>query len=45
MQYLVEMVLRPGSTVLETKVTLANRADVRHRYYWWSNAGVQVWDD
>jgi tetratricopeptide (TPR) repeat protein len=44
-QYLVEMILRPGSTVLETKVTLANRADVRHRYYWWSNAGVQVWDD
>jgi Flp pilus assembly protein TadD len=44
-QYLVEMLLRPGSTVLETKVTLANRSDVRHRYYWWSNAGVQVWDD
>jgi hypothetical protein len=45
MQYLVEMVLRPASTVLEIKVTLNNRADVRHRYYWWSNAGVQVWDD
>ncbi len=44
-QYVVEMILRPGSTVLETKVTLSNRADVRHRYYWWSNAGVQVWDD
>ncbi len=45
MQYIVEMVLRPASTVLEMKVTLNNRSDVRHRYYWWSNAGVQVWDD
>ena len=45
MQYTVEMLLRPASTVLEMKVTLNNRSDVRHRYYWWSNAGVQVWDD
>ena len=45
MQYIVEMVLRPASTVLEMNVTLNNRSDVRHRYYWWSNAGVQVWDD
>jgi hypothetical protein len=45
MQWNVEMVLRPGSTVLELKVTLNNRGDVRHRFYWWSNAGVQVWDD
>jgi len=45
MQYTVEMVLRPASTVLELKVTLNNRSDVRHRYYWWSNVGVQVWDD
>lgn len=45
MQYLVEMVLHPKSTVLEIKVTLNNRASIRHRYYWWSNAGVQVWDD
>ena len=22
-----------------------NRGDTRHRYYWWSNAAVQVWDD
>jgi len=45
MQWTVEMVLRPGSTVLELKVTLSNRSDVRHRFYWWSNAGIQVWDD
>jgi tetratricopeptide (TPR) repeat protein len=45
MQWSVELVLRPGSTVLEQRVTLYNRSDVRHRYYWWSNAGVRVWDD
>jgi tetratricopeptide (TPR) repeat protein len=45
MQWQVELVLRPGSTVLEERVTLYNRSDVRHRYYWWNNAGVEVWDD
>ena len=45
MQWQVELVLRPGSTVLELHTTLYNRSDLRHRYYWWSNAGVQVWDD
>ena len=45
MQWNVELVLHPGSTVLELKVVLNNRSDVRHRFYWWSNAGVQVWDD
>jgi tetratricopeptide (TPR) repeat protein len=45
MQWGVELVLRPGSTLLEERVTLYNRSDVRHRYYWWNNAGVQVWDD
>jgi predicted Zn-dependent protease len=45
MQWRVELVLRPGSTLLEEKVTLYNRSDVRHRYYWWNNAAVQVWDD
>ena len=45
MQWTVELVLRPRSTVLEEKVTLNNRSDVRHRFYWWNNAGVQVWDD
>lgn len=45
MQWQVELVLRPGSTVLELHTTLYNRSDLRHRYYWWSNAGVQIWDD
>lgn len=45
MEWTVQMILRPGSTVLEQRVTLANRSDVRHRFYWWNNAGVQVWED
>ncbi len=45
MQWRVELVLKPGSTLLEERVTLYNRSDVRHRYYWWNNAAVQVWDD
>jgi Flp pilus assembly protein TadD len=45
MEWSVELTLRPGSTVLEQHVTLSNRSDVRHRFYWWNNAGVQVWDD
>lgn len=45
MEWMVELTLQPGSTVLEQHVTLSNRSDVRHRFYWWNNAGVQVWDD
>ena len=45
MEWVVELQLRPGSTVLEEHVTLNNRADVRHRFYWWNNAGVEVKDD
>ncbi len=45
MEWIVELILRPGSTVLEQRVTLNNRSDFRHRFYWWSNAGVQAWDD
>jgi tetratricopeptide (TPR) repeat protein len=45
MAWSVELTLRPGSTVLEQHVTLSNRSDVRHRFYWWNNAAVQVWDD
>jgi tetratricopeptide (TPR) repeat protein len=44
MQWRVELLLRPASTVLEQRVTLYNRSDVRRRYYWWSNAGVEVED-
>ena len=45
MQWAVELRLRPHSTVLEQRVTLNNRSDVRHRFYWWNNAGVEAWDD
>ena len=45
MQWSVELVMKPASTVVEERVTLNNRSDVRHRFYWWNNAGVQVWDD
>lgn len=45
MEWTVKLVLRPGSTVLEERVVLTNRSDLRHRFYWWNNAGVQVWDD
>src|SRR6185436_1504450 len=45
MQWRVGLMLRPGAAVLEQDVTLYNPGDVRHRFYWWNNAGVQVWDD
>jgi tetratricopeptide (TPR) repeat protein len=45
MEWSVELILRPGSTVLEQRVWLSNRSDVRQRFYWWNNAAVQVWDD
>ena len=45
MEWTVELILRPKSTVLEERVTLNNRSDVRHRFYWWNNAGVEAWDD
>jgi tetratricopeptide (TPR) repeat protein len=45
MEWNVELILRPGSTVLEQQVTLSNRSDVRHRFYWWNNAGIEAWDD
>jgi len=45
MEWTVELMLRPKSTVLEQRVTLSNRSDARHRFYWWNNAGVPAWDD
>jgi tetratricopeptide (TPR) repeat protein len=45
MEWTVELILRPKSTVLEERVTLTNRSDTRHRFYWWNNAGVEAWDD
>ncbi len=44
MQWRVEFVLRPASTVLEQRVLLYNRSPVRWPYYWWSNAEV-TFDD
>jgi cytochrome c-type biogenesis protein CcmH/NrfG len=41
----VELRLRPGEALLEQQVTLRNRSDARHRYYWWTNAAVEAWDD
>jgi len=45
MQWRVQLRLLPGRAVLEQHTTLYNRSDTRHRFYWWTNAGVQVWDD
>lgn len=45
MEWTVELVLRPQSTLLEERVTLNNRSDVRHRFYWWNNAAVRISDD
>jgi tetratricopeptide (TPR) repeat protein len=45
MQWQVELRLSPKSTLLEEHVTLSNRSDVRHRFYWWNNAGIRVSDD
>ena len=45
LRWRVELNLQPGRAVLEQRVDLYNPSDIRHRYYWWSNAAVQVWDD
>lgn len=45
MHWEVALILRPGQTVLEEDVKLENLSDVRHRYYWWNNAALRVWDD
>ncbi len=45
MQWRVEFVLRPGSSVLEQNVYFENRSEIRHRYYWWNNAGIARVDD
>src|SRR5450755_2213293 len=37
MDWMVQLVLRPGSTVLEERVTLSNPTDLRHHYFWWNN--------
>jgi tetratricopeptide (TPR) repeat protein len=45
MQWRVELRLRPGRAALEQNTTLYNRTDLRHRFYWWTNAAVEAWDD
>src|SRR5205809_369483 len=45
MQWRVQLTLRPGRDYLEQRTTLYNRSETRHRFYWWTNAGVEVWDD
>ncbi len=45
MQWRVQLTLRPGLAVLEQHNTLYNRNDFRHRFYWWTNAAVEVQDD
>jgi hypothetical protein len=44
MQWRVEYILRPRSTVLEQRVTLYNGSAMRWPYYWWADAGV-AFDD
>jgi tetratricopeptide (TPR) repeat protein len=45
MDWTVEIVLRPRSALLEEHVTLSNHSDARHHFFWWNNAGVEVWND
>jgi tetratricopeptide (TPR) repeat protein len=45
MQWRVALTLRPGRSVLEQSTTLYNRSDLHHRFYWWTNAAVESWDD
>jgi len=45
MQWRVALTLHPGQARLQQDVALYNRSDTRHRFYWWNNAGVRVWDD
>ena len=45
MEWRIEFVLRPASSVLEQRVTFYNRSGVRRPYDWWANAGVALDDD
>ena len=44
LEWRVEFVLRPGSTMLEQNVWMYNRGDVRQPYYWWSDAAEKIED-
>jgi tetratricopeptide (TPR) repeat protein len=39
-----EFVLRPGSAVLEQRVTLYNGTPARRGFHWWANAAIEVND-
>ncbi len=41
----VQLTLQPGRAVLDQDVTLENPSDVRRRFYWWTNAAVEVGED
>ena len=45
MDWTVEVVLHPGSTLVEERVTLSNHSDARHHFFWWNNTGIEVWPD
>jgi predicted Zn-dependent protease len=44
MEWRVEFILRPGSAVLEQRVTLHNASAARRGYHWWANAAVELDD-
>jgi tetratricopeptide (TPR) repeat protein len=39
-----EFILRPGSAVLEQRVTLYNGSPARRGYHWWANAAIELDD-
>ncbi len=45
MTWRVELLLRPGRSLLEQTTTLYNGSDVRHRFYWWTTASVRAEGD
>jgi len=42
MDWTVQIVLRPGNTLLEEHVHPHNHSDARHHYFWSNNTGVEV---
>jgi len=44
MEWRVEFILRPASTVLEQRVLLYNRSSQSWPYDWWANAGITLDD-
>jgi len=44
MQWRDEFILRPGSAVLEQRVTLYNGSTARRGYHWWANAAIELDD-